>query len=91
MLSSLLGPRDTDCCCLQERLLKANIGEMRCAVPRSRGEPLTQVTPSPPHPGSVCTVARKHGSRCPAGGVAVSPSLSLSRLGSQRVRFPEPG
>ncbi|XP_026341736.2 cilia- and flagella-associated protein 99 [Ursus arctos] len=28
----------------EERLLKANIGEMRCAVPRSRGEPLTQAS-----------------------------------------------
>uniref|UniRef100_A0A8C4MW97 Cilia and flagella associated protein 99 n=1 Tax=Equus asinus TaxID=9793 RepID=A0A8C4MW97_EQUAS len=31
------------CCCSQELLLRANMEEMRCAVPRSRGEPLVQV------------------------------------------------
>lgn len=32
----------------QELLLRANIEAMRCAVPRTRGEPPEQVTPSPP-------------------------------------------
>ena len=30
-----------------ELLLRANIAELRCAVPRSRGEPQLQVTPAP--------------------------------------------
>lgn len=77
--------------CLQELLLKANIEEMRCAVPRSRGEPRMQVTPGAPHPGSVFVVARTHCSRCPAGSDTMSPSFSLSRLGSQRGRLPELG
>jgi hypothetical protein len=32
----------------QELLLKANMEEMRCAMPRSHREPLVQVTPSLP-------------------------------------------
>lgn len=36
----------------QELLLRANVEEMQCAVPRSRREPPTQVPPSPPRPGA---------------------------------------
>lgn len=77
------GARAT-CCCSQELLLRANMEEMRCAVPRSRGEPLVQVMPSPPCPGPVLMVAFSHvREESPQRHVSVEPfPASPGRPGS---------
>ena len=78
------------CCLLQELLLRANMEEMRCAVPRSRGEPPTQVTRTLLALGrssrwhSPTTWNRP--SLRPLSGDAMSPFFSLSGLCS-----PSPG
>lgn len=74
------------CCCLQELLLKVNIEEMRCAVPRSRGTTLVQVIPALYTLGQSSwwhfLTTWKHSSLCPVSGDMMSPSFSLFRFGS---------
>lgn len=65
----------------QELLLRANIEELRCAVPRSRGEPQLQVTPAPaPTPWAglhgqapPCATERPTGGRGPETPAACGP------------------
>ena len=73
----------------QELLLQANIKELRCAVPRSRGEPQLQVTPAPhalggapqtglslAHSGGRGPELPGHVRSRPAGAASHSPAVS---------------
>lgn len=77
------------CCRLQELLLRANIEEMRCAVPRSRGEPLTQVTPALLALRGLS--AREGPSLCPFFSLSglSSPSRAERSLGGQVQTHPQ--
>lgn len=43
----------------QELLLRANLEEMRCAMPRARGEPPEQVRPAPRQPAPTAALPRQ--------------------------------